>query len=114
MHGILHRIEGDYDNARAWYSNVKDSEVFGKAWSGEEQAREYIAKVEALVKRKEGDKDELGKESMREIKAVVEFCREKFGDGEVKDASDAWVQPSDEHRKMGEEMVTGGKGYRQF
>ncbi|KAL6715283.1 hypothetical protein ACLMJK_007548 [Lecanora helva] len=114
LHGILHRIEGDYDNARAWYGNVKDSEAFGKAWNSEEQAREFIGNVEALVKRKDGNEEELQKESVREIKAVVQYCREKFGDGEVKDATGAWVQPSDEHKKMQEEMVTGGKGYRQF
>ncbi|KAI4246445.1 MAG: hypothetical protein LQ352_006388, partial [Teloschistes flavicans] len=35
LHGILHRIEGDYDNARAWYSNVADSDVFKFTWDGE-------------------------------------------------------------------------------
>lgn len=114
LHGILHRIEGDYDNARAWYSNVKDSEVFTKVWAGEDQAREFIGKVEALGKRKEGNKEELEKESVREIKAVMDYCRDKFGDEEMKDATEAWVQPSEEHRKMGQEMTTGGKGFRQF
>jgi len=114
LHGILHRVEGDYDNARAWYRNVKDSEVFSAVWEGEEQARDFIGKVEALVKRKEGDKGELERESVKEIKAVVDFCRKKFGDGEVKDATGAWVQPSEDHKKMGEEMVTGGKGFRKF
>jgi hypothetical protein len=28
LHSILYRIEGDYDNARAWYGDVKDSVVF--------------------------------------------------------------------------------------
>ena len=114
LHGILHRIEGDYDNARAWYSNVADSEVFTKVWDGEEAAREFIGQVEALVKKREGNKQELEKESLREIKAVVEYCREKFGEEEVKDATGAWVRPGEDHRKMGEEMVSGGKGYRQF
>lgn len=27
LHGVLHRIEGDYPNARAWYSDVSDTEV---------------------------------------------------------------------------------------
>lgn len=34
LHGILHRIEGDLDNARAWYGDVQDSEVFRAVWSG--------------------------------------------------------------------------------
>ena len=114
LHGILHRVEGDYDNARAWYKNVKDSGVFKSVWNKEEQARDFIGKVEVLVKRKEGNREELGQESMREISAVVEFCKKKFGAGEVRDATEAWVQPSEEHRKMGEEMVSGGQGFRQF
>ncbi len=115
LHGILHRIEGDYDNARAWYRNVADSEVFRVVWEGgEEEAREYIGKVEALVKKGEGDRKGLEEESLREIEAVVEYCRKKFGEKEMLDATQAWVRPGEDHRKMGEEMVSGGKGHRQF
>ncbi|KAJ9626621.1 hypothetical protein H2204_010009 [Knufia peltigerae] len=32
LHGILHRIEGDIENARAWYEDVKDEEVFEFVW----------------------------------------------------------------------------------
>ncbi|KAK5090764.1 hypothetical protein LTR05_000940 [Lithohypha guttulata] len=32
IHGILHRIEGDVDNTRAWYGDVKDSEIFQHVW----------------------------------------------------------------------------------
>ncbi len=114
LHGILHRIEGDYDNARAWYKNVAESEVFRKVWESEEKAREFIGKVERLVKRGEGSKEDLERESLREINVVVEFCREKFGEGEVRDAREAWVKPGEEHKTMGEEMVSGGKGFRKF
>lgn len=119
LHGILHRVEGDYDNARAWYGDVAGSEVFKEVWGGEnggeEEARAFIGRVEGFVKKKEGgNKEGLEKESLREIKAVVEFCRRKFGEGEVLDASEAWVRPGEETRKMGEDMVSGGKGYRNF
>jgi len=114
LHGILHRVEGDYDNARAWYRNVADSEVFKQVWQSEEKAREFITKVEGLVGKKGGDRGALEKESVREIKEVVEFCRRKFGEGEVVDASGAWVRPGEEHRKMGQEMTSGGKGFREF
>ncbi|EXJ62849.1 hypothetical protein A1O7_03290 [Cladophialophora yegresii CBS 114405] len=36
LHGLLHRIEGDLNNARAWYGDVKESEVFRSVWSGTE------------------------------------------------------------------------------
>lgn len=116
LHGILHRIEGDYDNARAWYANVGGSDVFREVWGvgGLEEARRFIGKVEGLVKRGEGDGGVMGEESLREIKSVVGYCRGKFGEGEVRDARGAWVKPGEEHRKMGEEMVSGGKGYREF
>lgn len=115
LHGILHRIEGDYDNARAWYTNVAESEVFKEVWDGGlEEARGFIGRVDGLVKRGEGDKAVLEKESLREIEAVVEYCRSKFGEKEMLDATQAWVKPGEDHRKMGEEMVSGGKGFRTF
>lgn len=117
LHGILHRIEGDFENARAWYRDVARGEVFREVWgegNGEEEARGFIDKVEAFVKRGEGERVGLEGESLREIKGVVEFCRGWFGEGEVRDARGAWVRPGEEHRQMGEEMVSGGKGYRQF
>lgn len=120
LHGILHRLEGDYDNARAWYGNVAGSAVFQDVWGegkegeGEEAARGFIGRVEGLVKSGVGDREGLEGESLREIKAVVEFCRRKFGEEEVGDARGAWVKPGEENRRMGEEMVTGGKGFRKF
>lgn len=39
-HGILHRVEGDVDNARAWYSEVKDSDCFEVVWAEEQQQRQ--------------------------------------------------------------------------
>lgn len=117
LHGILHRVEGDYDNARAWYNNVKDSNVFRSVWreqGGEEGALEFIRQVESLKKKGEGNKEELAGRSLKEIKKIVEWCREKFGEGRVEDASGAWVRPCEEERKMGEDMVSGGEGFRQF
>ena len=66
------------------------------------------------VKKGERDKRELEEESSREIKAVVDYRRMKFGEEEVRNATGALVKPGKDHRTMGEEMVTGGKGYRQF
>ena len=115
LHGILHRVEGDYDNARAWYSNVEDSEVFKHTWvGGKKEARAFIDSVEGFVKKRKGAKESLEEESLREIKAVVKFCREKFGEGEMQDARDAFVSMSENHQKMSEEMINGGKGFRKF
>ena len=114
LHGILHRVEGDYENARAWYKSVAESDVFTKVWVNEEKARVFTHNIEALVKKREGNKEDLQKESLREIQGVVDYCREKFGEGEVRDATAAWVKPGEDIKKMGEDMVSGGKGHRQF
>ncbi|KAL8724582.1 MAG: hypothetical protein Q9166_007858 [cf. Caloplaca sp. 2 TL-2023] len=115
LHGILHRIEGDYDNARAWYNNVSDSEVFKYTWAGgSDEALDLILRVERLKKEGRGNKESLEKESLEEMKQVVEYCRQKFGENRMEDASQAWVIPSEELRKMGEDMVSGGEGFRNF
>ncbi|MCJ1354235.1 MAG: hypothetical protein MMC33_004222 [Icmadophila ericetorum] len=118
LHGILHRIEGDYDNARAWCRDVAkcgDDGVFHKVWKSKEQALEFIDKVERLKKRKEGSKEGLEGESKRELEAVVEFCVERFGVGRVGDAREAWKQPEeDERKKVGQNMIVGGEGWREF
>ena len=101
-------------DARPRYGNVADSEVFKSAWSSLDDAREFITKIEALRKQHQGNEDELEKESRREIEAVISWCRKKFGEGEMRDASEVWVQPSKEHREMGQQMVIGGEGWRTF
>ena len=66
LHGILHRIEGDHDNARAWYRNTTGTAVFKKAWEGgQTEARRFTGRVEGLMKKGEGNKDLLEKESLR-------------------------------------------------
>jgi hypothetical protein len=45
---------------------------------------------------------------------VLEWCGRKFGEGEWKEASAAWVRHSEEIRKKGEGMVSGGEGFRKF
>jgi hypothetical protein len=52
LHGILHRIEGDYENARAWYRDVKDSDVFRTVWGdgGSEKAMDFVRRIEILRK----------------------------------------------------------------
>ncbi|MCJ1336460.1 hypothetical protein MMC09_001736 [Bachmanniomyces sp. S44760] len=37
LHGILHRIEGDYENAKAWYRNVQGSDCFKEVWGTDDE-----------------------------------------------------------------------------
>jgi len=117
IHGLLHRVEGDYRNAEAWYGDVSESECFHRAWPGDnglEDAKAFIQRIEKLRKEKQGCADELERESKREIDALVTWCKEQFGTGKMEDATQAWVEPSEEHRKMAAKMLVGGEGWRQF
>lgn len=136
LHGILHRIEGDFDNTRAWYTDVHDSDVFERVWgkASEEEVREsekqqdkggtkmppqksaqdFIAKLERPTKKHEGHEEALEKESRRELDIVLEWCMNKFGTEKYTNASTAWVQPSQETAEKGQAMVTGDEGHRKF
>lgn len=37
VHGILHRVEGDIDNCRSWYGQVKETDLFVKVWQEKEK-----------------------------------------------------------------------------
>lgn len=135
LHGILHRIEGDFNNTRAWYYDVAESEPFELVWGkatedekaavekkkeeGENKmppqksARDFVDSLEKLSKG-QGDKQALGKESRREFDTVLDWCIKKFGTGKHTDASKAWVQPSQEISEKGQSMVTGNDSFRKF
>ncbi|ATZ51968.1 hypothetical protein BCIN_07g05080 [Botrytis cinerea B05.10] len=138
LHGILHRIEGDYDNSRAWYSDVKESEIYSNLWGqggqtwkawkeehGNDGNRESLDNgqkfLDAVQKFKEmngkgseKEKASLERQSKEEIDGVIEWCVNKFGTSRMIDASSAWVKPSDEIKKMGEDQVSGDSGKRKF
>lgn len=158
LHGILHRCEGDFDNARAWIGDVGDAVagfvpkhraegerldegvkrevarcgakcaegaeeeeegdliafVYGE--TGVEAAMELIDDIEFFRKRKggAGEKGSLEVTVREEMERVVEWCSKKFGTGEWTDARSAWTKNSEEVQKMSDDMVSGGKGFREF
>ena len=119
IHGLLHRVEGDYRNAEAWYGDVCGSDAFKNSWPGEnekglEDAKVFIGKVEKLRKQKVGDRAELESESKGEIEALVQWCRKTFGTGKFEDATKAWVEPGEKERAIAAKMIVGGEGWRNF
>lgn len=118
VHGLLHRVEGDYRNAEAWYGDVKDSDIFRATWpetvGGLEGALAFIRGVESLRKEGKGDLQWLEKESGREIEAIKDFLVEKFGTGRVEDATSVWVGKSEEGKKQHAGQLVGGEGWRHF
>ncbi|TVY33988.1 hypothetical protein LSUB1_G006886 [Lachnellula subtilissima] len=121
LHGILHRIEGDYENTRAWYRDVQNSEVFRLAWGREDgldRAMGFVRRVEVLrkerkIKDSQQELKELQGESKREIGVVMEWCEREFGTGRWEDARGVWVQ-DEKSKGKGSDMVIGGEGWRQF
>lgn len=131
IHGVLHRIEGDMDNARAWYSDVSEWEGFTKFWGEPDEglekedgegrklprqknAREFLDAVERCIDAKKEAPKNLEERSRAEIDSLMEWCVEKFGTEMWKDASKVWVQPSEEISQMGEDQVSGSAGPRNF
>lgn len=121
LHGILHRIEGDIDNTRAWYSDIKDQDAFKAAWAGEQgldNAMKFLERVEQRKvqrgKKDDEEYEELRGESLREMKDVIEFCEKKFGTARMEEASGVWVSMSEKNRDIAEKMITGGEGWRKF
>ena len=118
MHGILHRVEGDYRNAEAWYGDVQESECFKAVWpegmGGLEGGLGFIRKVEALRKEGKGSLEELQRESGREFEALRDFLVKKFGLERVEDATTVWVGKSEEGKKQHAGQLVGGEGWRQF
>jgi len=189
LHAILHRLEGDYNNCRAWYGNVCASDVFLNFWGADNpetkkglweesmraccsqkemdglagevqdppededisdgskdadgsmgaklkftlgegkeqnkvpsqtQARAFVSGIEELKNKKstsegyEDRKEALMKVSIAEMKALSDWCVNKFGTRKMQDASKVWVQPSEHIKSVGEDMVTGDQGHRDF
>ncbi|KAK3671050.1 hypothetical protein LTR78_009011 [Recurvomyces mirabilis] len=117
IHGLLHRVEGDYRNAEAWYGDVSASDAFRSAWPGEsglDDAKAFIGRVEKLRKQKVGDAKKIEEQSRKEIEALVGWCKEKFGVGRVEDATTVWVKPGEKEREIAAKMLVGGEGWRQF
>ncbi len=121
VHGILHRVEGDIDNARAWYSDVKEQELFKVTWpgmSGFDEVMRFLGRVELkkvnIGKSDEGEERELREESLRELKEVIQFCERKFRTEKVDDTSQIWISMSEKNKNIAEKMITGGEGWRRF
>ena len=143
LHAILHRVEGDYANAKAWYTSVADGMgegaaadaktgvepgvntksnsgadpdlgIFNAVWKSTSRGFEYLAAVEDYVKFGRGDRDELERQGRAEIERTVDYLRTKFGDGKWQNAASEWRYAEGETRVIKEKMILGDRGYRVF
>lgn len=92
LHGILHRIEGDFDNARCWYSDIQhDSEVYAKVWGNEgkhfkdirEELGDDAGDGEWMPYRKGGGQEGEMNAGQRFLNDVQSFKGGKVKNGEV-------------------------------
>lgn len=122
LHGVLHRIEGDYPNARAWYSDMSDTDIMAYVWGQKGEGTEggkacgFVYDVEKLDQRvKQGVKDvrvekeqeRLEEESKRELAMIMDYCRQRIGLDEWEDARGAYVENSEKIKTAGQGQTTG-------
>lgn len=100
-------MEGKVTGGIRFAQFVYDGDTYG--------AEKLITDVEKWREEQDAEGEELLAGRIQgELVKVLEWCRKKFGDGEWADASTAWVKHGEEVRKMGEDMVSGDKGFRDF
>jgi hypothetical protein len=130
LHGILHRIEGDIENARCWYGDVEDSDVLKHVWASSDLSWEQFlnrvekqkdimagrknSREETQPEDRQAEQESLRKTSLWELKEVLGFCEGKFGISEVADAGSTWVQPEAAVADKSNAMIVGGEGWREF
>lgn len=66
---MLYRIEGDYPNARAWYSDMSDAEIMENVWGKKVRpvglftmwrSRARVSRREAAVETGAGEQEGIG------------------------------------------------------
>lgn len=142
LHAILHRVEGDYANTKAWYTSVAKDEasletgaqdgalagseihaetrpgsqsgIFAAVWESSIRGFEYLASVEDFVKFGSGNRGELEGQGRAEIERTVDYLRGKFGDGRWQNAASEWRYADGDTKVIKEKMILGGMGYRVF
>ncbi|KAF2121270.1 hypothetical protein BDV96DRAFT_640666 [Lophiotrema nucula] len=144
LHSILHRIEGDFPNSRAWMSDVGDAcegwvpkrrgqETLSKGvkegmmnkgvkeslvlfvYTSEEEPLQLIDDVEKIRKGEGREKvEEIEELARTELERVINWCRNKFGEGSWVDATEAYTKGGEEVQQIHEEMISGDKGWRKF
>ena len=79
--GILHRIEGDYRNSRAWYENM-DIELVGKFHGSVKQAHKFCDDCRNVTAERNSERHDvasLKKAGMAEMLGLLDVCIKDFG-----------------------------------
>ncbi|BFZ56127.1 hypothetical protein PYCC9005_003169 [Savitreella phatthalungensis] len=107
-HGILHRIENDFRNSRAWYDNA-DQPLLKHFFSSSEEAKRFCWACQNIVvdKNSEGhDVEAVKRQAMDEIVGVLDLAIEEFGLDARADVSD-YYSSREEDKELKGQMTTG-------
>lgn len=137
LHALLHRLEGDYANARAWYGDVAavgGRTSFSHAWPGGrrdvegflEEVRGWRMRFDGAYSRAHGGEKDVANEGREEgyarlkrwheteVRRAWEWCAERYGVGKWEDASGEFCAKGGKYRDLARGQVVGGEGWRVF
>lgn len=108
--GVATQVRGG-----AWTDQCLVSFVYGSEEPGQLIGEVARFREKGQSQRTEGEEKKALEQRIRaEGRRVLAWCRRKFGDGAVVEASAAWVRHSEEIGRINGAMVSGGEGYREF
>ncbi|KAF3930939.1 hypothetical protein ABW19_dt0209143 [Dactylella cylindrospora] len=107
LHAVLHRIEGDYDHSREWYTKTHPSDLLTYVWEhagGINGALSLVHDIEVFSKgTKHGQVNgeyhyvcqrhqDLENMYEKEFQSILRWCEEKFGTEKWEDATGEYVE----------------------
>lgn len=136
LHAILHRVEGDYENAKAWYRDVDEAarshtsgaassgqpgqprNAFEATWSDLDSAIRFVDGIQALRSGKlsitASSKAELEEQHRHELDSMFRWCETRYGKTRWEEASSEFTGMAQKHKDIAQKMTIGGEGWRSF
>lgn len=102
LHGILHRIEGDANNAKAWYGDVTGSGVFEYVWAQDSKA------ADSTLADRVNEAERVAQKAKAEQAKHQQGEKDDKQDQEIKASSEAGILTIFGHAEAGSEDAKRG------